>query len=203
MRIYLNEMIKKKKEKQKKRKKILNCIFYPISIFIVICAINIIYQKIVIKEKNINLFGFRPYIVLSGSMEPNLQVGDMVVSRAVREEQVEIGDVITFEDEYGATITHRVEDIIIKDGKKLYKTKGDNNNTSDVGLITIENIKGTYAFKVNKLGIIATQIITPTGLLVIILIVTIGYINTSRKNDRRVARHLIRERYKKERIGDM
>lgn len=200
MKIYSNEMIKSKLEKQKKIKKILKYILYPIAIFIVICAIDIIYQKTVKKEKNINLFGFRPYIVLSGSMEPNLQVGDMVVSKKVSEEKVEIGDIITFEDENGATITHRVVNVIIKDGKRLYQTKGDNNNTKDIGLISIENIKGKYTFKISKVGRIITQLINPTGLILIVLVITIVYINTSKKNDRKVARHLIRERYKKQNV---
>lgn len=198
MKIYSNEMLKNKIEKQKKRQKVLNFIFYPIAIFIVLCATSIVYQKVIKKEDNINLFGYRPYIVLSGSMEPNLQVGDMVIIKQVDEAQVEVGDIITFEDENGATITHRVVDIIIKDGKKLYQTKGDNNNSCDVGLISIENIKGKYNFKIPKIGKIIAQIITPTGLMLIILIVAIGYINTSKKNDRKIARHIIRERYKKQ-----
>ena len=131
-------------------------------------------------------------------MSPDLQVGDMIVSKQVSEEQVEIGDIITFEDENGATITHRVVDIIIKDGEKLYQTKGDNNNAIDVGLISIGNIKGEYSFKINGAGSIITKIITPTGLILIILVITIGYINTSKKSDRKIARHLIRERYKKQ-----
>lgn len=200
MKIYSTEMIKKKKEKQKKIKKILKCIFYPIAIFIVICAMDIVYQKIVKKEDNVNLFGFRPYIVLSGSMEPNLQVGDLVVSKQVNEQQVEIGDIITFEDENGSTITHRVVDIIIKDGEKLYQTKGDNNNAKDTGLISIKNIKGKYTFKINKFGRIISQIITPTGVVLVLLVITIWYMNTSKKNDRKIARHVIRERYKKQNI---
>lgn len=198
MKIYSNEMIKNKIEKQKKRQKALKFIFYPIAIFIVLCAISIVYQKVIKKEDNINLFGYKPYIVLSGSMEPNIQVGDIVVAKRVNDGQVEIGDIITFQDERGATITHRVVDIVIKDGKRLYQTKGDNNNSNDVGLISMENIKGEYNFKINKVGKIISQIITPTGIMLIILIMVIGYINTSKKSDRKIARHLIRERYKKQ-----
>lgn len=198
MKIYTNEMIKNKMERRKKVGKILKFIFYPIAVFIIICAVYITYQKLVKKEENINLFGFKPYIVLSGSMEPNLQVGDMIISKKVKDEQINVGDIITFEDEGGATVTHRVVDVIIKDGKKLYQTKGDNNNTKDIGLVPIEKIKGEYTFKISKFGIIITQIITPTGLVLIMLILTISYISASKKSDRRIARHLIRERYKKQ-----
>lgn len=200
MKIYSNEMIKEKKEKQKKIKRILKYILYPIAIFIVICAIDIIYQKTVKKEENINLFGFRPYIVLSGSMEPGLKVGDMVVSKQVNENQIEIGDIITFKDTNGATITHRVVDIIIKDGERLYQTKGDNNNSKDVGLISTKDIIGKYTFKISGIGKFITKILTPTGLILITLMMTIVYINISKKNDRKIARHLIRERYEKNNV---
>lgn len=198
MKIYSNEMIKCKLERQRKIKKLVKFVLYPIALFIVIGAMDILYQKIIKKEDDINLFGFRPYIVLSGSMEPNLQVGDLVVAGQVGEEQIETGDVITFEGADGAVITHRVVDIIIKDGEKLCQTKGDNNNAKDTGLVSIESIKGKYIFKISGAGKIILQILSPSGLMLIIFILTVGYIATSKKSDRKIARHVIRERYKKQ-----
>lgn len=198
MKIYSNEMIKSKIEREKKIKRAVKCVFYPVSLFIVICAMNILYQKTIKKEDDIHLFGFRSYIVLSGSMEPDLQVGDMVVSRQAGEKQIETGDIITFEDENGAVITHRVADIMIKDGKRYYQTKGDNNNGKDIGLVPIENIKGKYIFKISGAGKLITQIMTPAGFMLTLFIMTMGYIIISKKNDRKIARHVIRERYKKQ-----
>lgn len=200
MKIYSDEMIKGKIERQKKRRKIVRCVFYPAALFIVICAMSILYQKAVRKEDDTHLFGFRSYIVLSGSMEPCLQVGDMVVSRQVGGEQIETGDIITFEDENGAIITHRVTDLIIKDGKRYYQTKGDHNNAKDTGLIPIDNIKGKYIFKIDGAGKIITKAATPAGFMFMIFILTMGYITVSKKSDRKIARHVIRERYKKQSV---
>lgn len=198
MKIYSDEMIKNKIKKQKQIKKVLKCLFYPIAVFIVICAVCIIYQKLVKKEDDVNLFGFRSYIILSGSMEPELQVGDMIVSKQAGAEQIQAGDIITFEDENGAVITHRVSDILINDGETFYQTKGDNNNAKDIGLVSVKEVKGKYAFKIGGAGRLAAKIMTPAGLLLIAFILTAGYIHANRKNDRKIARHLIRERYKKQ-----
>lgn len=195
MKQYTNEFLKNKIEKKNRIKRILKYIFSPILILIVICATNIVYQAVIKKDADINVFGFKPYIVLSGSMEPNLQIGDMIISKSVNEEQIKIGDIITFVDNNKNIITHRVVDILIKDGKKLYQTKGDNNSSKDVGVISIENIKGKYSFKISKVGSIITEMITPTGLIITILIITIFYISTSKTNDRKIARHQIRKRY--------
>lgn len=195
MKQYTNEFLKNKIEKKNRIKRILKYIFSPILILIVICATNIVYQAVIKKDVDINIFGFKPYIVLSGSMEPNLQIGDMIISKSVNEDQIKIGDIITFVDNNKNIITHRVVDILIKDGKKLYQTKGDNNSSKDVGVISIENIKGKYSFKISKIGSIITEMITPTGLIITILIITIFYISTSKTNDRKIARHQIRKRY--------
>lgn len=195
MKQYTHEVLKRKIEKKNKIKKLLKYIYYSFFIIIVIFAANIVYQTVIKKETETYIFAFKPYIVLSGSMEPNLQIGDMVISKKTNEDEIKIGDIITFTDNNKNIITHRVVDIIIKDGKKLYQTKGDNNSSIDVGVISIENIKGKYSFKISKMGNLITKMITPTGLMIIILIVTIFYISTSRANDRKIARHQIRKRY--------
>lgn len=200
MKIYSNETIKNKLTKKKRLKAIFGVIFYIIIIFLIICAIDILYQRFIKKDDSINLFGYKLYIVLSGSMEPNLNVGDVIIVKEVKEEQIEVDNIVTFVDEDGNIITHRIEDIIVKDGKNYYKTKGDNNNTSDVNLISIENIKGKYSLKINQAGKIISEIITPTGLMLLVLVLAIIYMNMTKKSDRKIARHLIRKRYEKQNI---
>lgn len=198
MKIYTNEMLKKKLQKVNTIHKIIKIIIYPILFLLIFCALTILYQKIIQKEENVDLLGYRLYIVLSGSMQPSLEIGDIVVAKKTNEENIDKGDIITFIDESGNTITHRAIDVIINDGKKCYQTKGDNNNSKDVGLVTIENVRGKYAFKIPKVGGIISNIVTPTGLMIAILLLSIGYMNASREADRKIARHYIRERYKKQ-----
>lgn len=197
MKEFTSDVIKKKIEKKKKMNKIFKYALYPVFIFIAICAIDILYQIAIEKEKDINILGYKPYIVLSGSMEPKLQIGDLVISKKIKKENIKIGDIITFEDENKSVITHRIIDTIVKDGKTFYQTKGDNNNTKDIGLVSFKNIKGKYVFKISKLGRVITTIMTPNGIIIVVLIMTTMYITTSKKNDRKIARHSIRERYKK------
>lgn len=200
MKIYSSEVIKNKLANRKKIKTIFKGISYIIAIIIVICAIYILYQKFIEKNDNINLFGYRPYVVLSGSMEPSLSVGDIIIAKNVEEEQIKVNDIVTYIDGNGTTVTHRIIDIIIKDGKKYYQTKGDNNNSTDVGLISFENIRGQYSLKINKAGQIINGFMTPAGLIVLVLIISLIYMNTTKKSDRKIARHIIRERYKNQSI---
>lgn len=156
-------------------KKVLRCIDCLMAIFLVLCALSVVYQKVVKREADASLFGFRAYIVLSGSMEPVLQPGDLIVSRRAAEDQIDVGDIITFLDEDGVTVTHRVVDYMVKDGQKLYQTKGDHNNANDIGLVSIEAVKGKYVFKISGLGKIVARIASPAGLLLILAAVAAGY----------------------------
>ena len=60
--------------------------------------------------------GFRAYNVLSGSMEPELSKGDLVIVRAVPAEKLQPGDIVTYypTDEAGTTVTHRVINTLMK-----------------------------------------------------------------------------------------
>ena len=77
--------------------------------------------------------GYRPLVVLSGSMVPKLPVGSAAIVKPMPARDVRVGDVITFQNpmDRGERITHRVVRIFHREGKTLYTTKGDANPTSD------------------------------------------------------------------------
>lgn len=62
-------------------------------------------------------------------------------------------------------ITHRIVEIVNEDGQTKYITKGDNNNTKDVGYVLPENVEGVYKFKIKNLGNLAMFVQTPTGMI--------------------------------------
>ena len=75
--------------------------------------------------------GFDNYIVVSGSMEPNIPTGSFaVVNRNVDFDDVKIGDVIVFKYEE-MNIIHRVIETTTINGKKYFKTKKENRNDKD------------------------------------------------------------------------
>ncbi len=86
-------------------------------------------------------FGIQLNPVLSGSMEPALKVGGMVVTRPTAVENVKVGDVIGFKLETGQRVTHRVVDIQNKDGKLWFQTKGDANEDPDPNYVAATSTK--------------------------------------------------------------
>lgn len=90
------------------------------------------------------IVGYKPLVVLSGSMEPTYKVGSILYYHKVDESELGVNDVITFKYD-DLVITHRIENI---NGDE-YSTKGDANNSPDPLPIKYENIMG----KVGKLTI--------------------------------------------------
>ena len=101
--------------------------------------------------------GFRPVVVLSGSMEPTYPVGSIIYYKATAYEAIAIGDAITFKIGGGALATHRV--IEKDDTLQEFKTKGDNNPTEDTNPIAYTNIVGkTAKIVIPYAGIAATHL---------------------------------------------
>lgn len=79
-----------------------------------------------------NLAGYRTLTVLSGSMEPSIRTGDVLVSHWISPEQARVGDVVTFREPGGERLyTHRVRSVRVKGGTARLVTKGDANNTPE------------------------------------------------------------------------
>ena len=101
------------------------------------------------------IVGFRPVVVLSGSMEPTYPVGSVIYYKAADYQDIAVGDAITFRIGGGALATHRV---IEKDeATQELRTKGDNNPTEDVNPIAYANVVGkTSKIAIPHAGVIAT-----------------------------------------------
>lgn len=119
---------------------------------------------------------FNAYVVLSGSMLPNIQIKDIVVTKKVPAEDLEIGDIITFiapdSRHGGISITHRILDKYYDEtlGTYTYRTKGDNNNVADSTLVPNTNILGKVILKVPKLGYLQDLLSSKGGLIIVVLI---------------------------------
>ena len=117
---------------------------------------------------------FGAYVIISGSMEPNIHVYDVIVTKRVEDTStLKKGDVITFysndERHYGITVTHRIVEVIDAE-KGIFRTQGDANNTEDDALTIKENIIGKVTMRIPQLGRLQFFIASKGGWLLVILI---------------------------------
>jgi signal peptidase len=97
--------------------------------------------------------GVEPTVIYSGSMNPALDVGDIVLIDEVDVSSIEVGDVIQYVSEDNVFILHRVvEKYQDEKGQWFFITKGDANEKSDFSPVIQQNVKGKAVFTIPELG---------------------------------------------------
>lgn len=124
---------------------------------------------------------FGLYTIISGSMEPNVSVYDVVVAIDEDISNIKVGDIITFisnwEVNNGLTVTHRVVGITKNDnGEYQLLTKGDNNGSQDGGVVTQHNLVGKVVGRVPQLGRLQFFLATKMGWFLVVFIPALGII---------------------------
>lgn len=102
----------------------------------------------------LGVFQYEPIWILSNSMAPIFERGDVVIFKKLGEsgvKEIHKDSIIIYEIEE-QNIAHRIVDIIDENNTVLYRTKGDSNNAPDTKLVKIEQIKGTYLFHIKYIG---------------------------------------------------
>ena len=118
------------------------------------------------------LLGQRSLTVLSGSMEPTLHVGDVVVVEQVPPLDVRVGDIVTFRDPEDAErlITHRVREIDVQGNSVAFVTKGDANTSVENWKVTTDGTIGRVRYHVWRLGYLMFWIRSRLGRLAMVVI---------------------------------
>ena len=163
--------------------KIISIIFYIILIPIIIFNFTLIIKSFINPNKIPDFFGYKSFIIVSGSMEKTIMRGDAIIVKEVPQDEIKIEDIISF-DEDGVIVTHRIIDIINENGIVKYRTKGDNNNSPDKQMITYDKIEGKYQFKIKQFGIVTEILkskITLVVLIVIVILISLYQKNLKRK----------------------
>jgi len=146
----------------KKKIKLFKTIYYIVVAFISIITLLLIVSVFPIAN-------FRIKNVLSGSMEPIINKGDIVVIRSVYEYKVD--DIITFQFPRELPVTHRIYNIELDNkGNSLFFTKGDVNEESDPSPVREEKIIGKVLFSIPFVGYLINSIQHPLGFILIIII---------------------------------
>ena len=79
--------------------------------------------------------------------------------------------ILSFKNDENVIVTHRIVEVKIKNGKKTYITKGDNNIANDISPVEESSIEGIVIKIIPKLGSILLFLSTTTGLFVIVLVI--------------------------------
>lgn len=108
------------------------------------------------------LMGYQSMAVVSGSMEPNIPVGAIVIVNNKGANGIEVGDPISYRISDETVVTHRVVEINAENKEVI--TKGDANDTNDASPVSYENIIGKVIFSIPHLGYIIMYIRTPLGI---------------------------------------
>lgn len=167
---------------------ILACV---ILVPILIINIIIMIQANSNKDEVPGVFGYKPFIVLSGSMETKIHKGDLIITKDVNPETLKEDDIIAFRDQQDTVTTHRIIEIVEKDGQTYFITKGDNNDSQDKNLVEYDDVEGIYVARIPGLGSIMDTLAQPTTIVILVLGVTVIFViafSISNKKERDIER---------------
>jgi len=113
------------------------------------------------------LFDYRTFNILSGSMEPAIGVGAVVVDEPIKPTEARPGQVITFPDpsQNSRLLTHRLERISVRKGRVYAVTRGDANDAIERWNVSADEEIGRVAFVAPKLGYVRQWAAGPGGRL--------------------------------------
>ena len=177
----------------KKTLKILWSILKAITWIVIILIFCVIVIGRVTNNK-LTLAGYSIYTVVTESMVPKYNVGDMILAKKTDPETLKIGDDVVYlgkQDTFaGKIVTHQLIDIELTDTGKQFHTKGIANSIEDP-VITGDQIQGKVITKLTILSIISKivnnqygfyfMIIIPT--VVLVFEIMIDFINSKKKSD--------------------
>lgn len=112
------------------------------------------------------------FVVLSGSMVPLFDPGDVIFVDEVPTDSLAVGDVVTFRIRPGSEtlVTHRVLQVLDDGDAIRYRTQGDANEDPDPWVVKQEMVVGTYRFHIPYWGLLMTLIRSRTGYFLFVLI---------------------------------
>lgn len=157
-----------------KIKKVLLGVINILLVIGIVFGVGLLFDKYVNQSIAPTSFGITPLLVETGSMEPEIRAGSVVVSKKTKISQLKKGNVISFyeDSEKNYVVTHRISDINRSGDDVLIETKGDANNTADSNLISQDMIIGKVVFESYLLGQI--YIILSAGFMIPLILLTIA-----------------------------
>ena len=147
--------------------------------FVIVAVLSVyIVIQLVAPDMTVKVFGFKPYIVVTESMEPVINVNDLVIVSNPKVDELEVGDIITFRADinydgetevvthYIMSITQDGEDYRIRT-RRYFADEAD--YSPDPWSLDQNSILGTYSFHIPWIGTIGQFAKSPFGIAAIVV----------------------------------
>ena len=158
-------------------KKALSIAGKMLTILIAVFSVGIMIFTIVSVNtigKDAALFGYKPYIVTSNSMQDTFQAGDLTVSKQVDPATLEPGDIVTFRSidpvNYGQVVTHKIKSITTYEGEPAFVTYGTTTGVEDAYPVPFSQVLGQYQFRLPGMGNFFYFLKSTAGYVTVILL---------------------------------
>ena len=166
-------MAKEKASTAHKTLTIVGIVLCILLIPILLINLTLIAKSYINKDDVPNIGGTTPLIVLTDSMYPIIESGDLIICQGAEPEEIQVGDVIAFFDPAGngtTIVTHRVIEVTEQNGELAWRTKGDNNNTEDRLAVTADKLVAVYeGTRIPSFGNVALFMQSTPGLIVCVV----------------------------------
>lgn len=154
---------------------VIGVILIIVLVPVLLLNLTLIIKSYTNKDEVPSFGGYLPMIVLTDSMFPTIESGDLVIDHTVDPATLKVGDIISYfdpESQSGDSIvTHRIEELTTdEDGNRAFITKGDFNNAADQTPIPADKVVGIYKYRIPNGGDIAMFMQTTTGLIVCVVV---------------------------------
>ena len=153
--------------------KIIKYLLISILVFLAAIYISVFIKTKLYPDEIPTIFGYKPFVVMSGSMETELYKGDLAIIKVVDKSSLQVNDIIAFREKKDLVVTHRIVEIQELNGEKVFITKGDNNNNIDAGVVHLKDIEGKCVKKYSSLGNVVLILQKPITLIIILLVIVI------------------------------
>lgn len=175
--------MKKKEVLTLKSKKLLKKLFEltKAAVFFLVVGVLTLYIlfEAFLPHQTVDTFGFKPYIVLTRSMEPNIRVDDMVIVTRVDVDTLVVGDIITFladinYDGQKNVVTHYIYSINTNTaGETVFRThrhfENPDNVTPDTWLLSESDLLGSHRLTIPYLGMLVRFLQSPFGIAALLV----------------------------------
>lgn len=176
-------------------------LLYIIVIPIIIYDIILIAQTSINPNEIPNIFGIKTFNIISGSMQPNIDIDDVILVKECEEINLNINDIIAYKKD-NEVISHRIIAIENINNKRIYTTKGDNNEVADTEKVEFKQIEGKYICKIPKVGKILNFLKNKIVFGIIFTFLVMAYIYEKKKISKRIKRKEKREKFERKNRRD-